>query len=197
MSNEVLTDDSSLIDRFVNYGDQEAFTQLVEKYSSRAYQIAYGILNNREDAEEVAQDTFLRIYRALQNFRGDSEFSTWMYRIVINLARNKHRWHKIRGRGQEMSIHAPIENARKDGELAIDLPDDRLSPDRELIYRELKEKTREAMENLPESYRLAVILRNLKELSYEEIAQILNCKVGTIKSKIARGREELKNRLSL
>ncbi|NLZ63382.1 MAG: sigma-70 family RNA polymerase sigma factor [Lentisphaerae bacterium] len=197
MSNEVLPDDNSLIDRFINHGDQEAFALLVEKHSSRAYQIAYGVLGNREDAEEVAQDAFLRIYRALKNFRGDSEFSTWMYRIVINLARNKHRWHKIRGRGQEFSINAPVENARNDGELAIDLPDERLTPDRELIYEELKEKTREAMENLPESYRLAVMLRNLKELSYEEIAKILNCKVGTIKSKIARGREELKNRLAL
>ncbi|NLF93804.1 MAG: sigma-70 family RNA polymerase sigma factor [Oligosphaeraceae bacterium] len=197
MSNEVLPDDNSLIDRFINHGDQEAFALLVEKHSSRAYQIAYGILANREDAEEVAQDAFLRIYRALQNFRGDSEFSTWMYRIVINLARNKHRWHKIRGRGQELSINAPVENARNDGEMAIDLPDERLSPDRELIYEELKAKTREAMENLPESYRLAVTLRNLKELSYEEIAKILHCKVGTIKSKIARGREELKNRLAL
>jgi len=133
----------------------------------------------------------------LPNFRGDSEFSTWMYRIVINLARNKHRWHKIRGRGLEISINAPLENSKQDGEMSIDLPDDRLAPDQELIYQELKEHTRQAMESLPESYRLAVTLRNIKELSYEEIAKILNCKVGTIKSKIARGREELKNRLTL
>ncbi len=197
MSNEVLPNDKILIDRFVNQGDQEAFALLVEKYSSRAYQIAYGVLGNREDSEEVAQDTFLRIHRALQNFRGDSEFSTWMYRIVINLARNKHRWHKIRGRGLEMSINAPVENSKKDGEMSIDLPDDRLAPDQDLIYQELKENTRQAMESLPESYRMAVILRNIKELSYEEIAKILNCKVGTIKSKIARGREELRKRLLL
>ncbi|MFA6929893.1 MAG: sigma-70 family RNA polymerase sigma factor [Lentisphaeria bacterium] len=197
MSNEVTTDDRTLIDCFVKNGDSSAFDLLVGKYSSRAFQIAYGILNNREDAEEVAQDTFLRIYRALPKFRGDSEFSTWMYRIVINLSRNKHRWNKIRGTGLNLSIDAPIENGKGDGELSIDLPDHRMTPDQELSYNELKESTRKAMKSLPDSYREAVSLRNVKGLSYEEIAEILGCKVGTIKSRIARGRDEIKNLLNL
>jgi len=197
MSNETVSDDRELINRFVRDGDQSAFDQLVRKHSGRAYQIAYGILNNREDAEEVAQDTFLRIFRALPNFRGDAEFSTWLYRIVINLSRNKLRWNKIRGKGQSISIDAPLENGKGDGELTIELPDERMVPDQELLYNELKEKTRSAMNQLPEPYREAVTLRNVKGLSYEEIAKILGCKVGTIKSRIARGREEIRNMLGL
>ena len=197
MSNETASDDRELINRFVRDGDPSAFDVLVGKYSSRAYQIAYGILNNREDAEEVAQDTFLRIFRALPNFRGDAEFSTWMYRIVINLSRNKLRWNKIRGNGMSISIDAPLENGKGDGELTMELPDERMTPDQELLYNEMKEKTRNAMDQLPESYREAVTLRNVKGLSYEEIADILGCKVGTIKSRIARGREEIRNLLEL
>ncbi len=197
MSNEIVSDDRELIARFVGAGDQSAFDQLVGKYSSRAYQIAYGILNNREDAEEVAQDVFLRIFRALPKFRGDSEFSTWMYRIVINLSRNKLRWNKIRGAGLSLSLDAPVENAKGDGELTIELPDERMTPDQESLYNELKEKTSKAMNQLQDSYREAVTLRNVQGLSYEEIADILGCKVGTIKSRIARGREEIRNSLEL
>jgi len=197
MSNETANDDRELIDRFVRDGDPSAFDLLVGKHSSRAYQIAYGILNNREDAEEVAQDTFLRIFRALKNFRGDAEFSTWLYRIVINLSRNKLRWNKIRGNGMSISIDAPLENSKGDGELTMDLPDERMTPDQELLYNELKEKNRKAMDQLPESYREAVTLRNVKGLSYEEIAEILGCKVGTIKSRIARGREEIRSLMGL
>ena len=197
MSNEIVSDDRELIARFVGDGDQSAFDQLVGKYSSRAYQIAYGILNNREDAEEVAQDVFLRIFRALPKFRGDSEFSTWMYRIVINLSRNKLRWNKIRGAGFSLSLDAPVENTKGDGELTIELPDERMTPDQESLYNELKEKTSKAMNQLQDSYREAVTLRNVQGLSYEEIADILGCKVGTIKSRIARGREEIRNSLEM
>jgi RNA polymerase sigma-70 factor (ECF subfamily) len=197
MSNEITSDDRELIARFVRDGDQSAFDLLVGKYSSRAYQIAFGILNNREDAEEVAQDTFLRIFKALPKFRGDAEFSTWMYRIVINLSRNKLRWNKIRGGGLSISLDAPVENAKGDGELTIELPDERMTPDQESLYNELKEKTSKAMNQLQDSYREAVTLRNVQGLSYEEIADILGCKVGTIKSRIARGREEIRNNLEL
>ena len=110
MSHDSMNEDQELIERFKN-GDERAFDQLVQKYSSRAYGIAYGILGGREDAQEVAQDAFIRIHRALPKFRGDSEFTTWMYRIVTNLAKNKYRWNKCRGRG-----HIQLERPdRRDG----------------------------------------------------------------------------------
>ena len=97
MSNDISqASDAELIERF-NRGEKEVFGILAERYSGRAYQIAYGVLGNREDAQEVAQDVFVRIYKALPRFRGDARFSTWMYRIAMNLARNKYRWNKTRG----------------------------------------------------------------------------------------------------
>jgi RNA polymerase sigma-70 factor (ECF subfamily) len=108
-----MNEDQELIERFKN-GDEFAFDQLVRKYTSRAYGIAYGILGSREDAQEVAQDAFIRIHRALPKFRGDSEFTTWMYRIVTNLAKNKYRWNKCRGSKVTSSLNAPIEGTEGD-----------------------------------------------------------------------------------
>jgi len=198
MSKEITyPDDRTLIARITQERDTSAFETLVNKHYSKAYQVAYSVLSNKEDAEEVTQDAFIRINRALANFRGDSEFSTWLYRIVMNLARNKYRWNKIRGVRSNVSIDEPVENSKGDGDMRIDLPDDELTPSEQLAFDELKDKTTKAMASLPEAYREAVILRNIKELSYEEIAEMLDCKVGTIKSRIARGRELLRAELEL
>ncbi len=189
-------EDRSLIERF-KAGDETAFDRLVDKYSGRAYQIAYGILGNREDAEEVAQDTFVRMNRALMNFRGDSEFTTWMYRIATNLAKNKYRWNKCRGSKVNVSMQEPIEGGSEDQALYIDVPDERLTPDEKLLFGELQRSTEQELAKLPDNYREALVLRNVKELSYEEIAELLHCKLGTVKSRIARGREELRRNLGL
>ncbi|MDQ0288157.1 RNA polymerase sigma factor [Oligosphaera ethanolica] len=191
-----MSDDSTLIERF-KAGDQAAFNQLVERHSGKAYQIAYGILGNREDAEEVAQDVFVRIYRALHNFRGDAEFTTWMYRIATNLAKNKYRWNKSRGSQKNMSIDAPLNGSEDGDERYMDLPDQEMAPDAKSVYEELERTTMKELQKLPELYRQALILRNIKDMSYEDIAQTLNCKLGTIKSRIARGREELRQKLGL
>lgn len=189
-------DDRALIELFKN-GNEEAFDQLVRKYSNRAYSIAYSILANREDAEEVAQDVFIRIHRALPFFRGDSEFTTWMYRIATNLAKNKYRWNKTRGSKVTDSLNAPLEGTNGDSALYRDAADERLGPDEELQYKELERRTTEELQNLPDMYREILILRNIKEMSYEDIAQVLSCKLGTVKSRIARAREELRKRLGL
>ena len=189
-------DDHTLIERFKN-GDEDAFDQLVRKYSNRAYSIAYGILANREDAEEVAQDVFIRIHRALPFFRGDSEFTTWMYRIATNLAKNKYRWNKTRGSKVTDSLNAPIEGTGGDDALYRDALDESLSPDEALQFKELERRTTEELQNLPDMYREILVLRNIREMSYEDIAQMLSCKLGTVKSRIARAREELRRRLEL
>jgi len=191
---ELQIPDRELIERF-NSGEHEAFDFLVRKHSGRAYQIAYGVLGKREDAEEVAQDVFVRVYRSLPKFRGDSEFTTWMYRIAVNLARNKYRWNKSRGGQRTISIDAPIESSRDTNESGIDLPEDRLTPGEEVSLEEFRTNISEELQKLPPLYREALVLRNVEHMSYENIASVLDCKLGTIKSRIARAREELRKRL--
>ncbi|MCQ2397247.1 MAG: sigma-70 family RNA polymerase sigma factor [Lentisphaeria bacterium] len=191
--------DRELVERFQKKNDQSAFEALVNRHSGHAYQIAYAFLNNREDAEEVVQDAFMRIYRNLPNFRGDAEFTTWMYRIVTNLCNNKYRWNKVRGSGKTISIDAPVDShdSNGDGALKFDLPDERMMPDRQVAFEELRTRLDKAMDALPESYRQAVLLRNVQHLEYDQIAEMLNCAVGTVKSRINRGRELLRQALEL
>jgi RNA polymerase sigma-70 factor (ECF subfamily) len=187
--------DRELIAKIVA-GDTEKFEVLMDRYADRAYQIAYGILGQRDDAEEVTQDAFVRIFRALSRFRGDSEFSTWMYRIVVNQARNRYRWNRRRGMYQQLSLNQPLDEDGI-GTLTHELPDQDKTPDVELICREWHSEIAREVENLPEVNREALILRNVKNMSYERIAEILGCRVGTVKSRIARAREELRKRMGL
>ena len=187
--------DPILIQRIVDHDDMDAWETLMARYASRAYQIAYGVLGHHNDCQEVTQDAFVRIYRALPNFRGDSEFSTWMYRIVVNQARNKYRWNKRRGANLHVSIDEERETKR--GSLTLDIADHRVGPDGEAVCREWAGEIRREMAALPEVNREALILRNVEHMSYDQIAEILGCKIGTVKSRIARGREELRKRLGL
>ena len=149
--------DYELIRRVKN-DDMDAFETLMVRHATKAYQIAYGVLGHRDDAEEVTQDAFVRIYRALPKFRGDSEFSTWMYRIVVNQARNKYRWNRRRGTHMQLSINQPLgdEDSR-----AFEIPDTDQTPDRELIHQEWHAEIAREIENLPEVNREALILRNV------------------------------------
>jgi RNA polymerase sigma-70 factor (ECF subfamily) len=188
--------DAVLIERFKK-GDRSAFQELVERYADKAYQIAFGVLGSREDAEEVSQDVFVRIHRALPKFRGDSEFTTWMYRITLNLARNKYRWNKSRGAQKNVSMDAPLEGSEEGEGLAMAVPETRLSPDDQVVIDELERNISRELETLPPLYREALVMRNLDDMNYEQIATLLGCKLGTIKSRIARARDELRRRLNL
>ncbi|MFW6414227.1 MAG: RNA polymerase sigma factor [Verrucomicrobiota bacterium] len=184
--------DAELIERF-NRGEKEVFNILADRYVGRAYQIAYGVLGSREDAEEVAQDVFVRIYKALPRFRGDARFSTWMYRIAMNLARNKYRWNKTRGSQKKISLEETEEE--EDNSYGIQVPAKEPAPDEQTDLTEFQQKVMREIENLPQLYKEALILRNIEEMSYEQIAETLDCKLGTIKSRIARAREELRKRI--
>lgn len=175
-------------------GDESAFAKLVDRYSSRAYQVAYGVLGNSEDAEEVAQDAFVRIHRAMPNFRGDCEFGTWLYRIALNLARNKYRWNKVRGSRVNFSIDAPLDGDEAEGR-RFEVPDESMTPDKKSELEELKRRLAEEMEKLPEAFREILVMRNVQDMSYEDMAKALGCQMGTVKSRLARAREELKKRL--
>ena len=177
-------------------GSRERFDDLVKAYTQKLYRLAYGLLGNHHDAEEVVQDSFVRAYRGLDNFRGDSSFETWMHRITMNLARNKFHWNRRRGEGVTMSLSDQPERA-DDGDSAgeMELPDTSYSPDLLMQKAELHGNVVRGMNQLPESLREVMVLRHVKDMPYEEIAQILNCPVGTVKSRISRGRELLREYL--
>ncbi len=190
--NHSFEEDSHLISRF-KQGDETAFTELIRKYSRRIYQIAWAILQNREDAEEVTQDTFIRIHRALPAFRGDAQFTTWMHSIAANLAKNKYRWNKSRGSLSNVSINA----SQEDSEQTLELPDAHPSPQQNVILAERFQQLQQALAEMPEPYKQALLLHNVDGLQYDEIASILQCEIGTVKSRIARAREFLRDKLNL
>ena len=171
-------------------GDEEAFDDLVRRHQQRAFNVAFQVLRDREDAAEVAQDAFVRIYRSVENFRGDCEFTTWLHQIVVNLARNKHRWWKRRGRQSSVSLDSPVEMA--DGEAPMQIAASGDAPDVETVKAEFMELLSRRMEELPRKLREVLVLRNVENLSYEQIAVVLDCSIGTVKSRIARAREALR-----
>lgn len=177
-------------------GSRDRFDELVKAYTQKLYRLAYGLLGNHHDAEEVVQDSFVRAYRGLDNFRGDSSFETWMHRITVNLARNKFHWNRRRGEGLNVSLSEP-NDSMEDGESSaeLELPDTSYSPDRLMQKAETRSNVLSGLNALPDSIREAMVLRHVKDMPYEEIAGILNCPVGTVKSRISRGRELLREYL--
>lgn len=188
--------DAALVAEFKE-GSETAFARLVERYSGKTFQLAYGVLGNREDAEEVAQDAFIKVHKHIQRFRGDASFSTWLYRITINLAKNRYHWNKRRGSAVNISAHQ--EDVSGDGAKwkDIDLPDQRPNPEQNLRDSEFRRDIMAGMEKLPDKSREILALRHLKEFRYEKIAEILGCRVGTVKSRLARARETLKQMVDL
>ncbi len=182
--------DSELVAEFKN-GNQEAFDEIVTRHSERLYRTAYALLDSHHDAEEVVQEAFLRAYRALNNFRGDSSVSTWLQRIVTNLSRNKFQWNKRRGSEVTRSISG-IMKSDSGGEYEdILIPDNKLSPEREMNNRDITEGVSWAISQLPERLRPVVTLRYLHNYSYDEIAKALDCNIGSVKSRLSRSRELL------
>jgi len=165
--------DDELILSF-NGGNQEAFDMLVKKYHSRAINIAYSLLSNLADAQDAAQDAFLNIYRKLKDFRRDSSFSTWLYRIVVNSSYDLMRKRKVK--------NVPLDDVLLELIPAAEDKSDYLK----------KETVQAALSGLPFEYRSAIILREMEGLSYEEIAKVLNINIGTVESRIFRARQMLK-----
>jgi len=185
--------DHALVDRFKN-GDQSAFDEMVTRYWDRIYSMVHQLLRNQQDAEEVTQDAFIRAHRGLVNFRGDSAFSTWLYQIATNLARNRYWYWWRRKRDKSVSFDAPV-GADNDMTLADIIPAEVESPDDITVTAEFVSRIGKCMEKLSAKHREILTLRNIKNLTYEEIAVILNISVGTVKSRIARARDSLKAKL--
>ena len=185
--------DRTLVDRFKN-GDQSAFDEMVARYWDRIFSMVHQLLRNQQDAEEVTQDAFIRAHRGLANFRGESAFSTWLYQIATNLARNRYWYWWRRKRDKSVSIDAPV-GPDNDMTLTDIIPAYIESPDDITVTQEFVDRIGRGMERLSTKHREILILRNVKNMSYEEIAEILGISVGTVKSRIARARESLRSKL--
>jgi RNA polymerase sigma-70 factor (ECF subfamily) len=185
--------DRLLVDRF-RQGDQSAFEQMVSRYWGRIYAMLHQLLRNPEDAEEVTQDTFIRAHRGLVNFRGESAFSTWLYQIATNLARNRYWYWWRRRRDKTVSFDQPI-GGDNETTLAEVIPAELETPEDATITQEFVNRIAECMGKLSPKHREILVLRNVKNLSYEEIAEILHISVGTVKSRIARARESLRAKM--
>ena len=176
--------DLELVKR-VQSGDKQAFGVLMERYQSRILHVLTPFLKNRADAEDVAQDTFIRAYRALANFKGDSAFYTWLYRIAINTAKNYLTAKKVRPPSGDIDM-ADV------GESAFDVKlRDEESPDQLLHRDEIESAVYKAMAELPDEQRTALMLREIDGMSYEDIAITTECPIGTVRSRIFRARDAI------
>lgn len=186
--------DLILVER-VQAGDREAFSLLVSKYQRKLLRLVMRLVRDPADAEDVAQEAFVKAYRALPNFRGDSAFYTWLYRIGVNTAKN---W--LVANGRRMPTVTDISGATddEDGGGGIDegglLRNDE-TPERLLLSKQIGETVNAAMDALPDDLRTAISLREIEGLSYEEIAQVMDCPIGTVRSRIFRAREAIATRL--
>jgi len=182
--------DEVLVRRAQN-GDMDAFDELVCRYQSRIYNTIYNMTANHEDANDLAQETFIKAYRALHSFKGDASFYTWIYRIAINKTIN---FLKLRKNRHQMSLNDLDANAENDPELVALISEK--TPHRDLNLAELQEKLNAAMLKLSEMHRLAVVLHDIQGLPHEEIAKIMDCNVGTVRSRLFYARQQLQAYLS-
>lgn len=180
--------DDILINRSKN-GDLEAFELLVKRYENKVYTVAYRFLGNHADASDLAQEAFLRIYQALPGFRGDSGFMTWLYRITANVCRDE-----IRRRQRYQVVSLDGESPGGAGQNLAQLPSRDQSPEEALEQKEFNELIQQCLLGLSEEHRLALVMREIQGMSYEEIADVLQCSLGTVKSRLSRARQAFKEK---
>lgn len=186
------SDDPVFIEK-LKAGDAAAFEALVDRYSGDLYALLYRLTQNAEEARDLTQDTFLRVIRSIGGFRGQSELRTWLYRIAVNESRNRYRWWKRRRRDSTISLDATIGDS--DTAIHETLSGPSADPEQETLSHEREYALKAALLELPEVYREAVVLCDIEGLTYEETAAALGIGLGTVKSRISRGREELRRRL--
>lgn len=176
-------------------GSEDAYAWLINQYHQPIYSLVYRILDDPSDASDTTQEVFLKVFRGMKRFNGESSLKTWIYRIALHEASNRRRWwfrHKVR----EMSIEpsAPQENGVSFG-MKDQLVDEGASPFDNAMHEEVRAKVESELKQLTEPYRTTVILRDIEELSYEQIAEVMEVSLGTVKSRLVRGRDALKKRL--
>jgi RNA polymerase sigma-70 factor (ECF subfamily) len=186
-----LTADESFIESLKD-GDPQAFDQLVTRYSADIYALLVRITEDLEEAKDLTQETFLRALRSIKGFRGEADIKTWLFRIAINESRNRRRWWLRRKKNVTVSLEAESETLGLSERIASPTSED---PESAAINHERGTALMKALSELSQNFREVVILRDIEGLTYEEIAETLQTNIGTVKSRIARGRDELRRKL--
>jgi len=171
-------------------GNQDAFAELVAFYEDKVYGLSYSLTKNQVDAQDLAQEVFLQAYLAIRNFRGEADFGTWLHRITVNLWLNNHHKKKIK---PVFNLDAPLET--EEGKMLRLLPDSNDGPEEITVQKEFQRQVKAELKNLPPAQQTVLILREVEGYSYIEIAQILNCSVGTVRSRLNRARQCLQKKL--
>jgi RNA polymerase sigma-70 factor (ECF subfamily) len=175
----------------VGQGDRGAFDEIVRRYTRKMINLAYQITSDRDLAEDIAQETFLRAYKSAARYTEIAKFSTWLYTIAINLCRNELRRRKFKPYSLE-----EMAEREDEGKMRIDIADETRRPDTDLERREITAHVRRAISMVPSKFRVALVLRDIQGLSYEEVGGILGLPEGTVKSRINRGRLRVREILS-
>jgi RNA polymerase sigma-70 factor (ECF subfamily) len=173
--------------------DLDAFEELLSHYERPVYSLCFRVLGDAEEARDAAQETFLKIYKGLTGFRGECGLKTWIYRIAINQAMNQRRWWRRRHLDETVSLD--LSRGESDVTLGSCIPSNIASPEQDAMCSERERRLMRALAEIKQEYRVALVLREIEELSYEEISDTLGISIGTVKSRIARGREELRRRV--
>jgi RNA polymerase sigma-70 factor, ECF subfamily len=178
-------------------GSEAAYAWLIGEFQQPVYGLVYRVVNDPADAADTTQDVFLKVFRGMKHFHGESSLKTWVYRIALHEAANRRRWW-FRHKAKETSIE-PAESegtGLTESALQLALTDPADSPFDSVAHREVQHRVEEELRKVPEPYRTTLILRDLEEMSYEEIAEVLEVSLGTVKSRLTRGREALRQRLA-
>lgn len=183
-----MNEETGILLKLAKEGDTSAFEKLISQHQKSVYNMAFRMLGNREDAYDAAQEVFIRVYKALPGFREQSMLSTWVYRITKNVCLDM-----IRKNKKQNTVSIDRETDYGDGPLRMQLEDPGLTPDETAERNELVKKVREGIAKLPEKHRMIIIMRDMQNLSYDEIAKILRCPEGTVKSRINRARNALRD----
>jgi RNA polymerase sigma-70 factor (ECF subfamily) len=186
--------DAELVEK-ARAGDRAAFDQLMQRYEREMIGVAYRMLGHSEDAVDLAQEVFLRAWRSLAQFRGEASFRSWLYRIALNLARNKRRWYARHQTAKIISLNQPADETDEETMAPIEVIDPSAGPRANAQANQFQEAVRQALETLPPEFRETVILRDIQGLSYEEIAQATGQAIGTVRSRLSRGRNGLREAL--
>ncbi len=173
-------------------GDTKAFEELVQQYESKIYALAYRYMGNEDDAYDMSQEAFIKAYRSLRSFKGHSSFGTWLYRVTTNVCLDELRRRKRRI--VPLSLDEPLATHEGD-EVDKEIPDN--TPTADILYeqKEFSQYIQDLLDQLKPDHKTAIVLRDVLDLSYEEISEVLNCSIGTVKSRISRARETLRKKI--
>ncbi len=173
-------------------GDTKAFEELVQQYESKIYALAYRYMGNEDDAYDMSQEAFIKAYRSLRSFKGHSSFGTWLYRVTTNVCLDELRRRKRRI--VPISLDEPLAT-REGDEVDKEIPDN--TPTADILYeqKEFSQYIQDLLDQLKPDHKTAIVLRDVLDLSYEEISEVLNCSIGTVKSRISRARETLRKKI--